>query len=78
MSGDPDLAVLDELGVTVVARAMTISRESVRQWRRRGVIPAARRQELRQLANATPPPPGMAPAWPSGLAKATSNRARHA
>ena len=47
---DPDLAIIDDLGVQAIADALEISREAVRKWRVREAIPDHRRQELRDLA----------------------------
>ena len=47
---DPDLAIIDDLGVKAVADALEISREAVRKWRVKETIPDHRRQELRDLA----------------------------
>jgi hypothetical protein len=65
---DPDLALLDELGIRIVANALDLSVEAVRRWRTRGTIPDQRRDELRSLvANQAEPvpnqePPGSEPA----------------
>ena len=53
MTIDPDLAIIDDLGVQVVADALEISREAVRKWRIKGTVPDQRRQELRDLVGQT-------------------------
>ena len=53
MTIDPDLAIIDDMGVQAVADALEISREAVRKWRIKGAIPDHRRQELRDLAGQT-------------------------
>jgi hypothetical protein len=64
MTADPDLTIIDDLGVTAVAKALDISREAVRQWRLRGTIPDHRRAELRRLMTNDIGSDGR-PGWPS-------------
>ena len=64
MTVDPDLTIIDDLGVTAVAKASDISREAVRQWRLKGTIPDQRRAELRHLVANDIGSDGR-PGWPS-------------
>ena len=55
-----DIDIIDQLGVQAVAEALSISPQAVSKWKQRGVIPQARRNQLRNLATAN----GLAGATP--------------